>query len=202
MSKRILNGLSILAEGAALSMPAGAMESLLLPVKLEAQMDEKWCWAAAFQMVINHANPGRFHTQYEIVEKLGQDRNGNKLTGKCCGHSSVPTVCSVGGQLEEGDFHSFGFKVESTPESTWLPWEKITSEISAGFPMLDWAGGHMRVIAGYRVSSNGTRKLWIKDPFPPMDDTGTGGHAAYILYATYTNECYRTFYHVKKGPQP
>jgi hypothetical protein len=202
MTKRIVGFISALALTGGVVVSSQADETRTLPVPLQAQKDENWCWAAATQMMINFAEPGNFQPQCGVVEKLGKDEQGNKLTGKCCGHSSVPAVCSVGGILRDGDFAKFGLRARSTSAYTWLAWRDITDEIDAGFPLLDWAGGHMRVISGYRVSSAGVKRLWIQDPWPPEDESGTGGHGAYIQYKTYTNECYRTFYHVQKGPQP
>lgn len=142
-----------------------------LQVRQLPQKAERWCWAAATEMVLN------FHgvTAVDRAQcRQAQARISGQGSPDCCAvplcqgavNSTLPSICD---SVNWPDFPAFGFDVECSSGA--LSWEALFSEVSTGRrPVIAtwrYAGNifHAMVIGGARVAG-GIRVLSVINPAP------------------------------------
>ena len=131
-----------------------------VPVTLNGQQTNMWCWAASGQMTMNYVHP---------ASNVQQCDEANKEFGRtdCC-NSPVPGPCVNGGWPE---YTKYNFTADTTSDAA-LSWSQIQSQIyCAKKPFaFSWhwngGGGHMMVATGY-VTIDGTNYVSVNNPWPP-----------------------------------
>jgi len=131
-----------------------------VPVTLNGQQTNMWCWAASGQMTMNYIHP---------ASNVQQCDEANKRFGRsdCC-NSPVPGPCVNGGWPE---YSKYSFSADQTNDAA-LTWDQIRSQIyCAKKPFaFSWhwngGGGHMMVATGY-VTIDGTNYVSVNNPWPP-----------------------------------
>ena len=88
-----------------------------LPVTLNGQQTNMWCWAASGQMTMNYVHP---------ASNVQQCDEANKEFGRtdCC-NSPVPGPCVNGGWPE---YTKYNFTADTTSDAA-LSWSQIQSQI-------------------------------------------------------------------------
>ncbi len=133
----------------------------LIPVPVNGQLQNNWCWAACAQMSANFYG---FGTQ--------QCQLANYLHGQnsCCDNGSSP-ACDQGSPID-GITRVYSFVgINSTFVNAAIPFSTCQSEISGGRPVevgIAWkgGGGHVILITGWATTSDGRQVLRINDPLP------------------------------------
>jgi len=131
-----------------------------VPVTLNGQQTNMWCWAASGQMTMNFLHS---------ASNVQQCDEANKRFGRsdCC-NSPVPNACVNGGWPE---YDKYSFSADTTSNAP-LTFAQIQSQIyCARKPFaFSWhwngGGGHMMVATGY-VTINGTNYVSVNNPWPP-----------------------------------
>lgn len=145
----------------------------VLPVNLNGQQTNMWCWAASGQMTMNYLHP---------ASNVQQCDEANKRFGlsDCC-RSPVSSSCVNGGWPE---YEKYNFKADMTSDQP-LRWDQIRDQIyCAKKPFaFSWhwnsGGGHMMVVFGYGTVA-GNNYVLVNNPWPP-----TGGVQEIYTYDKY-----------------
>ena len=164
----------------------------VLTTPLRAQETDQWCWAASAQMIM------AFHNR-DVTQCL--QANNYLGRGDCC-LALRPEACIRGGWPE---FDKYNFDFDRLTNRH-LDWNQLREQIGCkSFPVaFSWrwirGGGHMMVVRGYSTSPNGTKTLYINNPWPPLP-SGTGeqkmiSYQEYIAGSTHTH--WDDFYNIRQ----
>ncbi|HNY30621.1 MAG TPA: papain-like cysteine protease family protein [Fibrobacteria bacterium] len=146
-------------------------------VTLRPQQTGMWCWAASGQMAMEY-----------LGSNVAQCTQANNRFGRgdCCNGSSCPLPnCVTGGWPE---FSKYGFSSQVT-SNTALSWDELWNQLNCGNKPVafSWAwtggGGHMMVVRGAQILSDGTKMVQISDPWAPC-----AGDVRWITYAAYVSQ--------------
>ena len=135
---------------------ASAAHAGSLPVPLEPQQTQLWCWAASASMIMHYLGASSVSQCDEANRRL--DRTD------CC-NSPVPAACVMEGWPE---FEKYGF---SATTSGALSWSSLVNEINNNRPVVfSWGwtggGGHLMVARGY-TSTRTDNLVDVNDPWGP-----------------------------------
>jgi hypothetical protein len=148
--------------------------SASLPVGLNSQELDNWCWAASGQMVMKNLG--------QDVSQCSQANDRFHLSG-CCPTSGASDACNQGG-WPEFDKHQIRFQRLS---SSALTYQELQKQIACKKQPVAFSwkwvggGGHMMVAIGYAVL-NGTKYVEVNDPWKPNE----GSHY-YVTYDEYVS---------------
>lgn len=193
-------GAASTAEPPATSRPD--VEYKMLPVTLEGQETNLWCWATSGEMIM--AAMGHPVTQCsQATERYGKKKDVN-----CCGLVSklsqdAKSVCVRGGWPQ---FSAWGFESKNTKndcedtDHCALSWEDLVAEIDGDRPVaFSWryegGGGHMMVASGYVLIPPAGRYVVIDDPWPPH--SGDSELITYERYVDGTYQHWRDYYDIR-----
>jgi hypothetical protein len=150
-----------------------------LTVTLRPQENNKWCWAASGQMV---------------MEFLGNNVNqctqaNNRFNRNDCCNTPTPAGCINSGWPE---FNKYNFTFNKTNDAG-LSWDYIQNQIFCKRKdfAFTWAwnggGGHMMAAIGYQTQG-GTTFVEVNDPWPPnVGNFSVITYNAYVSGAGYTH---------------
>jgi hypothetical protein len=151
-----------------------AAQLRILPVNLEWQKTDEWCWASSGQMIMNYIGPQYVPQCYEANQEFGR---------KDCCACPTPDQCVNPGWPQ---FSTWNFNSTETPNGVALTWPQLEGQINGNKPFaFAWAwnggGGHMMVARGYfRLEFIGIDLKWVlvNNPWPPTSRCAVGSNAA------------------------
>jgi hypothetical protein len=133
------------------------------------QHEDRWCWAATAEIIMRSYDPNG-HTPWKQCIQADDAYPRKRWPRTCCDLPGSP-LCNRTGWPH---FEYYGFTYSARTEP--LEWKELMDQIDKRQPVavavqyLDSDdpsishGGHMGVIAGYTVSSDGVQKILIVDP--------------------------------------
>ena len=130
-----------------------------LPVKLDGQQTDLWCWAAVTEMV------GEYY--YQPVEQCKEANSQFGRSDCCSGSKSNKSTCRKPAWHRMG---SKGLTFRQTSMGRPLTWEQIKTEINNLRPFAfsvyyKSGGGHIMLAAGYK-EVQGQKFVYVLDPWP------------------------------------
>lgn len=142
-------------------------------VQPRAQETGEWCWAASQQMALESHGDQYFLPQCLLVTEIlrGQGKISRNIRSCCDPEHMLNPVCS---RPNWPDFPRQNFNpISPVKLPDGLDWEEIKSQICSGHPLvitLEFKEtAHQFVIGGYKVLSNGKRRIWVIDPIGVED---------------------------------
>ena len=148
----------------------------VLNTPLKAQETDQWCWAASGQMIM------AFHN-HDVSQCL--QANNYFHRPDCC-LDDKPAQCIQGGWPE---FDKYNFDFDRLSDAN-LDWDKLRDQIGCksapvafSWHWIPQGGGHMMVVRGYTTAPDGSRTLYINNPWPPRPDGA--GEQRMISYQDY-----------------
>jgi len=161
-----------------------------LPVTLQLQEADNWCWAASGEMIMEY-----------MGANIEQCDEANKRLGRsdCC-NKPTPGACDKTGWPE---FDKYGFTSKHTSNAA-LSWKQVKTQLSckkkpfAFTWKYEGTGGHMMVATGYRTVDGINFVLG----YDPLKEPLLPANKAYIPYDEYVSGSYYThwddYYDVSK----
>lgn len=149
--------------------------SEVLPVPLDAQQTDSWCWAAGGEMTMEFIGGGSVEQCDEANKQFGQ---------KDCCKTPLSVLCNRGGLPEYAKFN-FSYT------ASWaLSWDQLVEQIHCKRKPfgLSWrwpeGGGHFMVARGY-IDDAGFHFVLMNDPWPPPTVFSPGGDFVWMTYDEY-----------------
>ncbi|WP_394836090.1 hypothetical protein LVJ94_04185 [Pendulispora rubella] len=132
-----------------------------LDVRLFAQKQSMWCWAASGQMIMTYISPANAPSQC---------KQANVRFGRtdCCA-SPTPEACDDGGWPE---FDKYGFSSRTTSWGYALTQNQVKSQIDSRRTPFAFAwgwnggGGHIMVGTGWSQDADGVMYVTLNNPGP------------------------------------
>jgi hypothetical protein len=186
--QKISKGL-ILGIGLLCMAPSAFAQWRTLSVPLTTQQHSQWCWAASSSAVLNYF--GQAKQQCDIVNwAFGINYACGSSYFNWNSYANQPNNIFGGGGSVQGILYNGG--VNSLAVNDYLSWAHITSDINSNHPFVmryGWTsgGGHILVGRGYDIESDGSRYIYLMNPWP-----GEGMTYASYNYAIGASDHYWT----------
>lgn len=168
-----------------------------LAVTLRPQLTGMWCWAASGRMAMEFLGTP--------VAQCTQANNRFDRTD-CCNIQGCPNPETDHGCVQGGwpEFDKYGFSSDITDNAA-LSWDALWNQVNCKRKPVafswkwDGGGGHMMVIRGLRIASDGTRMVQINNPWAPCT-----GDTQWITYANYIQQegdhtHWNDYYNITRG---
>jgi hypothetical protein len=172
------------------SAPAAAIEATAvedipnLPIEVEHQKFDQWCWAAVATSVSHYYDAGSTWTQCLVAAA--------EVGASCC-DDNLPDGCNRWWYLERALARTGNFSFRS--ESAW-PLDDVRKDLRAQRPVgvrIEWANfsGHFIVIRGVHTGSDGLDYLHVSDPIygsisQPAEELRNGQYQQQAVRWTHT----------------
>lgn len=163
VSKCLLSGMGLLC-----AMATAIAQEQILNVPLTTQQHSQWCWAASSTAVLNYH--GQADQQCSIANwAFGINYACGNSNFNWNSYANQPNNIFGSNGSVQGILSAYG--VSSLAVSNYLSWAHITSDIDANRPFIlryGWTsgGGHILVGRGYDVENDGSRYIYLMNPWP------------------------------------
>lgn len=159
-------GAASAATGTASTATPDAYGSAQLPINMQVQQQNEWCWVASGDTIASY---------------LGHGTDQNSFCDLAHGYPTSYSCPNQAGYLsyDQRAFSALG--ISPGTETGAVPFSTIVSNIDAGHPIqtgISWTagGGHSEVIYGY--DSSGQQIFW-GDPWPSDQRLNEGSYSYY-----------------------
>src|SRR5579875_559295 len=144
-------------------LPNLTLTRAILPVPLDPQETDEWCWAASAEMAMNYLAPCISAVQ------CNEANSAFGLTNAC--QCPTPTAAIKPG-LPNNPLHQYGFTFNTTTSGTALSWAQVVNEIATnGRPFVfawDWNSGGGHAMTAIGVTSFGAFNVVVAQPLAAL----------------------------------